>query len=257
MLSVCFAVVPWLSDVWEFVIALAFAIAVIVPLSLIFRGIRRKYETKRSESVRSVALSLGMSFEDGRDIDAARRFGPFHLFSEGSDKKVRNCLSGSIDGVDVTTFGYEYTVAGGEGSSTNRQTVAVFRLNELSLPEFELRPRSIVVDPFKIVSAIKALVGKDEDESIKFDTDPDFSKSYFLKGNDESAIRHVFSRTVLEYFERHKGLSVEGRKEVMIFYRAESLDTDIGYRGARVKPDEIKLFLDEGRAVFDLFRMKN
>ncbi len=117
-----------------------------------------------------------------------------------------------------------------------------------------MRPRSIVVDPFKIVSAIKALVGKDEDESIKFDTDPDFSKSYFLKGNDESAIRHVFSHTVLEYFERHKGLSVEGRKEVMIFYRAESHDTDIGYRGARIKPDELKLFLDEGRVIFDLFR---
>ena len=256
VLSVCFAVAPWLSDVWDFVVAFAFAIAVIVPLSLIFRGIRRTYESKRSEAIRSVAFSLGMSLEDWRDVDAMQRFGPFHLFSQGSEKKVRNCLSGSIDGVDVTTFGYEYTVAGGESSYTYRQTVVVFRSNKLSLPEFELRPSSIV-ESFKIVGAIKALVGKDEDESIKFDTDPDFSKSYFLKGNDESAIRHVFSRTVLEYFERHKGLSVEGRDEILIFYRAESHDTDIGYRGARVKPDQIKLFLDEGRAVFDLFRMKN
>ena len=49
-------------------------------------------------------------------------------------------------------------------------------------------------------------------------------------------------------------MSVEVKREILIFYRAESLDTDIGYRGARVKPDEIKLFLDDGRAVFDLLR---
>ena len=253
VLSVCFAVVPWIYDVIDFAVVAAPWAAIVVAAFLIFYGIRRRYESKRSEALRSIALTLGMSFEDGRNIDATQRFGPFHLFSQGSGNKVRNCLSGTIDGVDVTTFGYEYTVAGGESSHTYRQTVVVFRSNKLSLPEFELRPSSIV-ESFKIVGAIKALVGKDEDESIKFDTDPDFSKSYFLKGNDESAIRHVFSRTVLEYFERHKGLSVEGRKEVMIFYRAESLDTDIGYRGARVKPDEIKLFLDEGRAVFDLLR---
>ncbi len=132
--------------------------------------------------------------------------------------------------------------------------MVVFRSNKLSLPEFELRPRSIV-ETFKIVKTFKALVGRDED--IKFDTRHDFSQSYVLRGNDESAIRHVFSRSVLEYFESHKGLSVEGRDEILIFYRAESHDTDIGYRGARVKPDELKLFIDEGRAVFDLFRMKS
>jgi hypothetical protein len=151
-------------------------------------------------------------------------------------------------------FGYEYTVTGSESSSTYRQTVAVFRSNELSLPEFELRPRSIV-ETFKIVETIKALVGKDED--IKFDTCPAFSESYVLRGNDESAIRHVFSPSVLEYFERHKGLSVEGRNETLICYVAESHNTDIGYLGARAKPDEIKFFLDEGRVIFNLFPMKS
>ncbi len=134
-----------------------------------------------------------------------------------------------------------------------RQTVVVFRSNELSLPEFELRPRSIV-ETFKIVKTFKALVGRDED--IKFDTRPDFLQSYVLRGNDESAIRHVFSSRVLEYFERHEGLSVEGRDESLLCYRGESHDTDIGFRGARVRPDELKLFLDEGRVIFDLFRMK-
>ncbi len=253
VLSVCFAVVPWIYDVIDFAVVAAPWAAIVVAAFLIFYGVRRRYESKRSEALRSVALSLGMSFEDGRNIDATQRFGPFHLFSQGSEKKVRNCLSGTIDGVDLTTFGYEYTLAGAETSSTVRQTVIVFRSNELSLPEFELRPRSIV-ETFKIVKVFKALVGRDED--IKFDIRPDFSKSYYLGGKDESAIRGVFSHSVLEYFERHQGLSVEGRDGSLLCYRGETLDADVGFRGARVRPDELKRFLDEGRAVFDLFSMK-
>ena len=250
VLSVCFAVVPWINDVIDFAVVAAPWAAIVVAAFLIFYGIRRRYESKRSEALRSVALSLGMSFEDGRNIDATQRFGPFQLFSQGDKKEVRNCLSGTIDGVDVTTFGYEYTLAGAETSSTVRQTVVVFRSNELSLPEFELRPRSIV-ETFKIVKMFKALVGRDED--IKFDTRPDFSESYYLGGKDESTIRDAFSVSVLEHFERHEGLSVEGRDESLLCYRGETIDTDVGFRGARVTPDELKRFLDEGKAVFDLF----
>ncbi len=66
----------------------------------------------------------------------------------------------------------------------------------------------------------------------------------------------MFSSRVLDYFESHNGLSVEGKDERLLGYRAESHNTDIGFRGARVKPDEIKLFLDEGRALFGLFRVE-
>ena len=223
------------------------ALAVFVAAILIFYGVRCRYESKRSEALRSVAHSLGMSFEDECDIDATLRFGPFQLFSQGHEKKVRNCISGTVDGAHVATFGYEYTVDG-----TLRQTVAVFRSNKLSLPVFELRPRprTIVRSP-KFVRAL--LFGKDED--INFDTHPAFSASYVLLGKDESVIRHMFSHSVLEYLACHEGLSVEGIDEQLLYYRDERSDdySCSPIRGARVKPDEIKLFLDEGRVVFDLF----
>ena len=58
--------------------AVGYVVAIVVGgLYLIFHGFRsraqRQYELKRSEALRSVALSLGMSFEDGRDIDATLR----------------------------------------------------------------------------------------------------------------------------------------------------------------------------------------
>ena len=192
---------------------------------------------------------MGMSFEDGRNIIATQRFGRFHLFSLGGI--VRNCLSGTIDDADdptfeadATTFEYEYD-NGGEFSSTVRQTVVLFHSNELSLPDFELQPRTY----FHKFNVLRR--GRKE---IDFDSRPDFSKPYLLSGNDESAIRQVFSRSVLEYFERHQGLSVESRNKRLLFYRHNK---HVFFDGTQVRPDKIKLFLDEGRAVLGLFCMKS
>ena len=99
---------------------------------------------------------------------------------------------------------------------------------------------------------------------MDFDASPDFSEYYFLGGNDQSAIHHAFSSRVLEYFERPRylfGLSVEGvegRDGLLRCYSGYRPlhSVPLGFRGARVEPDHLKLFLDEGRAVFDLFRMK-
>jgi hypothetical protein len=66
VLSVCFAVVPWIYDVIAFApVTVGFVAAV-----LVIWGVQRRYESKLSEALRSVALSLGMSFEDRRNIDA-------------------------------------------------------------------------------------------------------------------------------------------------------------------------------------------
>lgn len=64
--SACFAVAPWIYDVINFApVTVGFVAAV-----LVIWGVQRRYESKLSEALRSVALSLGMSFEDRRNIDA-------------------------------------------------------------------------------------------------------------------------------------------------------------------------------------------
>ena len=156
----------------------------------------------------------------------------------GRKKKIKNCISGRLDGADVMVFEYEYTVGGGKGgSSTSKQTVACFRSNKLILPAFELKQKTLF-------HKIGGMLGY---QSIDFSSHSDFSKVFLLRGNDEASIRNVFSTNVLAYFERHKDLSkdlsVEGREDTLICYRA----------GERVRPTDIKRFLDEGRAVADLF----
>ena len=74
------------GEVLRIVLVGLLIVAAVYP---VLSSIRRRYESKRSEAVRTVAHSLGMSFEDGRDIDAMKRFGPFCLFSACCSAKTR------------------------------------------------------------------------------------------------------------------------------------------------------------------------
>ncbi len=201
---------------------------------VVFFAGRYFYERKRSEALQATARSLGLSFEKSSNIDIEQRFGSFNLFSEGRRKKIRNCISGKLDDADVMVFGYSYRVGTGKNSSTHRQTVVCFKSRKITLPAFELRPEGL----FHKIAGVFGY------QDIDFSSYPDFSKSYLLRGNDETSIRKVFSPMVISYFEKNKGLSVEVNGDTLICYR----------QSKRVRPTEIKDFLYEGRAVFGLFR---
>ena len=57
-------------------------------------------------------------------------------------------------------------------------------------------------------------------QDIDFDTHPAFSASYFLNAQDDAAARALFRREVLDYFERHPGLHVEGNGDTLLLYRS-------------------------------------
>lgn len=130
--------------------------------------------------------------------------------------------------------GYSYTTGGGKSSSTYRQTVIGFQSSKLTLPAFELSPEHL----FHKIAGVFGY------QDIDISSYPDFSKSYLLRGSDETSIRKVFSPMVISHFEKNKGLFVEVKGDTLIFYR----------QSKRVRPTDIKDFLYEGRAVFGLFR---
>lgn len=71
-----------------------------------------------------------------------------------------------------------------------------------------------------------------------------FSKKYLLRGDDELAIRELFTGDVLRFYEQHPGLITEGSGNKLLFYRDKIV----------VKPDSIQSFLDEALAVRSLFQ---
>jgi len=209
----------------------------IVLLLLVLFAMGYIYEKKRSEKLQLAAQSLRLFFEKEGSINIIEQhFGQFPLFSGGSGKKIRNRMYGTVDDVDVMVFGYQYTVLGAGPDSTSttyKQTVASFHSSKMNLPGFELRPENLF-------HKIGGILGY---QDIDFDTHPDFSRYYLLRGSLESAIRSVFSSPVLSFFEQHKGLCVEAQGNTLLCYRQKK----------RVKPHEIKLFFEEGYRILRLF----
>ena len=58
---------------------------------------------------------------------------------------------------------------------------------------------------------------------IEFESNPPFSKSYFLRGKDETAIRLLFRSEVLSYFGQNPRLWIEGEKDTLIYHRNNEL----------------------------------
>ncbi len=126
---------------------------------------------------------------------------------------------------------FDFTYTPGEEPMT--QTVILFYSEQLNLPLFTLRPESMF-------DTIKQFLGF---KDIDFDNCPIFSELYFLKGNDEGAIRHLFDEKKIKFYEAHKDVNTEGSGNFLIFYRHR----------IKVEPASIPLFLEEGVQVLNLF----
>jgi hypothetical protein len=195
--------------------------------------VNRHLERKRTEAMRRAAKELHLRFHAQGDECTLASLSGFHLFSQGDARHITNLMQGEANDMEVQIFEYQYTTGGGRSSHTSMQTVICFRSPKLDLPEFSLRPENLL-------HKIGSLFGY---QDIDFDTHPDFSKHYLLRGNNEKAIRRRFNEGVLTHFDEHRGLCTEGRGHQLIFYRAAQ----------QVKPKDIRYFMEEGFKVVQLF----
>jgi hypothetical protein len=191
-------------------------------------------EKKRNEGLAAVAEKLGLPFFPSGDPALIDELSKFELFTQGRSRKISNMLHGETDEVRVGIFDYQYTTGSGKNSHTWWQTVIYFCSPELNLPHFAMRPEHLF-------HKIGGLLGY---EDLDFESHPIFSRKYLLRGSDPDRIRVLFRDEILTYFEDQKGVSVEGNGNQIIYYRASK----------RVAPDEVRGLMEEGFAVFKLFR---
>ncbi|MEZ6061224.1 MAG: hypothetical protein R3C19_12740 [Planctomycetaceae bacterium] len=193
-----------------------------------------RYEKQRTESFRQVAEQLGLPFFPTGNEALLSRLSHLHLFSQGRSRKIRNMLHGEARGLELAVMDYQYTVGSGKNSQTLRQGVIYFQTPALNLTKFAVRPESIL---HRIGSAFGY-------QDIDFATHPQFSKLYLLRGDDESAIRQLFTDKVLTFFQNEHRICAEGSGDQLVFYR----------QGKRIKPAELPDFIDEGFRVLAVFR---
>ena len=219
-----------MKDEWIFnIIIIVILLFIVGSLILIFLRIGKK----RTEQFALISAELKLNFFPKGTTSLFERLKPFHLFSKGWSRKIKNLMEGEANKVELAIFDYQYTTHGGQHPQTHRQSLLFIRSPKLNLPDFSLRPENVF---HKIGSAFG-------DKDIDFETHPIFSKSYLLRGDNEAAIRGLFNNELLNFIQSQQKISIEGSSDQLIFYRHKN----------RVKPEEVESFMEEGFQVFDQF----
>jgi len=190
-------------------------------------------EKKRSKQLALISERLKLNFSHKDNSALFKRMNKLHLFSVGRSKKIKNLMEGEANNAELAVFDYQYTTGGGQHSHTSRQTVFCIWSPKLYLPKFSMRPEGIF---HKIGSAFGY-------QDIDFDSHPEFSKKYLLKGDNEESIRQLFNNKLLNDIESQKNICIEGEGNQLVFYSYKK----------RIKPDDIENFMDEGFHFFKLF----
>jgi len=213
-----------------FVLVLILAGAAVMVIVIAFAYLS---ERRRTEALAEIAGGLGFTFSPKDNEAFLSRFSGLYLFSHGRSKKIQNLMRGTFSGVDVAIFDYKYVTGSGKNSHTWRQSVICFEVQDCTFPTFSLRPEKVW---HKLGSAFGA-------QDIDFEDYPTFSSHYLLRGDDEGAIRRLFTPQVLEFYATVKGACAEGSSHRLLFYR----------QSHKVKPELIQAFLEEGAGVLSLF----
>ena len=206
--------------------AIAWLLAITLVLLAVFLVFfARRRERERTESLRRVAETAGLSFEPEADLDAVRALGDVQLFDRGHSRRVTNMMTGRLGGQQLTVFDYRYTIGGGKNQHTSTQTVVMLKSSKTSLPDLQMAPEN----PLYKIAEIFGY------QDIDIDSSPEFSRRYVVKGADAAAIRAALYPNATSYFADHEGWTVESRSGTIAIYRANS----------RPKPDDFRMFVDD------------
>lgn len=208
----------------------------LIAFGAVAYGIDTAIRKRRSNALQAVASELGFSFqEEEGGLQRLEELAKFRLFKQHSPDVIRNILKGQRLGVPVLIFDYKYDIDYAEFSAPRNQTVAAFRVDHRTLPDFELRPEGIA-------QKLGALIGY---QDIDFPEAPLFSARYLLQGTPIDSVRPLFHPGILRLLEEEGGWWIEGGGHWLLIYRLRK----------RLKAQKIEKFLREAEAIFAAFRL--
>jgi hypothetical protein len=198
-------------------------------------AVRRSSQRKhRLAALEEFARKRGFTFEPRIESTIPPELEIFQAIDPVARPSLANRMAGADSGLPVHVFDLRMGNRYGHHRLTLAQTVVDLVSPKLNLPVFRIEPENVL---HKVQEAMGA-------QDIDFESHPKFSDKYLLRGESEEAIRRVFQPAVLDWFERHLGLTVEGRAERLLLYRS----------GKLLGPPQIDEHLKLAREISDLFR---
>lgn len=210
---------------WIFVLFIAlFATAIIISIVL---------DRKRTEAIKQLAATMGFDYREHPQTYLPDTIWQFDLFNKGRNRRLKHLIQGTQEEATISVSDYQYTTGTQKNRTTHNQTVVFIESDRLNLPNFLLIPENI----FHKVGNVFGY------KDIDFDSHPEFSSQYLLKGTDEESIRSLFHDGILNIYQRHPGTSTEGLDTLLIYYR----------KGQRFKPDQWQNLLNEAIEAYEQF----
>jgi len=183
---------------------------------------------RRRKAYETFCLERGYRFEPARPGEEARHVATCRVFSEGHRHTWGFTIVGTSGGTPFTAFEYRWTTGSGKSSQTHRIGGLLWTM-ERSLPQFLLTPEGLW-------ARLAAYFGG---QDIDFAESPEFSRAYRLRGNDEAAVRALFTPARRQVFELLRGQHAAGAGQELIWWRD----------GALPPPDQFDTFLMEGQRI--------
>lgn len=179
-----------------------------------------KKEKERRDAVEKFCAQQGYQFQAQSQEFQSQSWKSLPLFQRGHSKQMKNVGSRGERGESSMFFDYRFTTGHGKHRQHHLYFV-VGRFKDSKLPAFTLSPENVF-------SKIAQAVGYSD---IDFSHDPEFSKAYVLRGNNEASIRAIFSPTILATLKHEKGIHIESDTNGILVYTLpgsiEELQTNI------------------------------
>ena len=196
----------------------------------------KHFEKIRREALEKFASELSLDFYPSGHDELHSILQSFKLFNKGHSRKMTNVIMGETEIVNVAMFDYSYTTGSGKHQSTASQTIVAMESKDLGIPSFTMRPEHL----FDWVGSALGF------QDIDFDDHPNFSKTFVLKGEEETTVREFFDNELLDFFAEKKGITFEGSPGRFIYFKG----------GRKTKIEDMRAYLEEGYSVYSAFMQR-
>jgi hypothetical protein len=202
-----------------------------LALALIF-GIPALIDRSRRNAYAAFCSTRGYEYRPSRPGAEAAYADVVSMFKIGDGHHWRHEISGQFNGRPFTAFEYRFGEGAGRMRFAYTEAVMHWRLTGLLLPKFTMTPTETYL--FRI--------GKTPGD-VDFPDDASFSKEYFVTGQDEAAIRGLFTQPLREAITGAPGHNVAGSGQDLFWWQ----------QGRLVSPDQFDRFLNMGGWIVSVF----
>lgn len=154
-------------------------------------------EKRRREDLIRLAQELGLELSWQLMPGDQNRFDRFVLSKKGYRRKSGICLTAETDQTRMTIFDFDFETGQGKNKEIAHFVFTMCIDSQLQAPQLSLRPSTWG-------ARLAEFVGR---RDIDFPEDPEFSKTFVLRGPDEEAIKRFFTpsrrRAMLAYPEQN------------------------------------------------------